>query len=266
MQLLKKLVKYMLVLITVVSTGAILTACGASNTAKSELVHPHYLTIGMSAQTFPYAGRNSNGHLTGFEVDLSKDIAHKMGLKPKFVVTKWAGLISGLGTGKYDAVFNNISVTRQRKKNFRFATPYMYSYTDIVEPKDEHIKDLKQLRGQKVADQGGTDNSLIAKKWHAKFMPVDGSEILPFLREGRAKATIASVPNWYGDKKYQNVKGLKMVKVPTSEQKPDLVAPLLNKKSPQLQKKISKAIQELRKDGTLKKLSIKYFGHDLTTK
>ncbi|XIF20083.1 MAG: transporter substrate-binding domain-containing protein [Acetilactobacillus jinshanensis] len=224
-------------------------------------MHPHYLTIGMSAQTYPYAGRTSSGHLTGFEVDLSKDIAHQMHLKPKFVVTKWAGLISGLGTDKYDAVFNNISVTNQRKKNFRFATPYMYSYTDIVEPNTEHVTNLKQLRGKKVADQGGTDYSLIAQKWHAKLLPVEGDEIIPYLHEGRAKATIASVPNWYGDKKAHQTSGLKMIKVPTSEQKPNSVAPLLNKKSPKLQKKIDKAIKELRKDGTLKRLSIKYFGH-----
>lgn len=262
----KKLSKYLIIAFGILGASIILTSCRSRNTASSGLIHPHHFTIGMSAATYPYAGKTKNGRLIGFEVDLSKDIAYKMHLKPKFVITKWQGLIAGLGTKKYDAIFNNISVTKQRKKHFLYASPYMYSYNSIVEPKDGHITNLKQIKGKKVADQAGTDYSLLAQKWHAKFLPVEGDELLPYLKERRAKATLSAVPNWYGDEKNHNVRGLKMVKIPTSEKKPGIIAPLLNKKSPALRKKINKAIKELRNDGTLKKLSIKYFGHDLTVK
>lgn len=58
--------------------------------------------------------------MTGFEVELGKQLAKEMGLKAKFVPTKWDGLIAGLDTGKYDVVLNNVTITKERKRKIPF--------------------------------------------------------------------------------------------------------------------------------------------------
>jgi L-cystine transport system substrate-binding protein len=73
-------------------------------------------------------------------------------------------------------------------------------------------------------------------------------------------------PAWYAYAKSNSTTGLKSQTLKDSDVKPDEVAGMISKKSPNLQKALSKGIQELRSDGTLKKLSEKYFGADLTTK
>src|SRR5699024_9555887 len=81
-----------------------------SAATSSELKQKGSLTIGLEGTCAPYSYRK-DGKLTGFEVELGKDIAKQMGLKAKFVPTKWDGLIEGVNTGKYDIVLNNITVT-----------------------------------------------------------------------------------------------------------------------------------------------------------
>lgn len=107
-----------LVIAGVALIGVALTACGSSSSSsnsgyKSELVHSNELTIGLEGTYSPYSYRK-NGKLTGFEVQLGKAIAKKMGLKANFVPTKWDSLIAGLGSDKYDVVMNNITQTADR--------------------------------------------------------------------------------------------------------------------------------------------------------
>ena len=77
---------------------------------------------------------------------------------------------------------------------------------------------------------------------------------------------INSTAAWYSFAKSNSTKGLKFRAVPDSQQKPDEVSALLTKKTPKLRKAINQVIHDLRADGTLKKLSEKYFGGDVTTK
>ena len=98
-----------------------------SAATSSELKQKGTLTIGLEGTFAPYSYRK-DGKLTGFEVELGKDIAKQMGLKAKFVPTKWDGLIEGVNTGKYDIVLNNVTVTKERQAKFGFSTPYIYSH------------------------------------------------------------------------------------------------------------------------------------------
>ena len=86
------------------------------------------------------------------------------------------------------------------------------------------------------------------------------------MKEKRADGTINASAAWYAFAKNNSTAGLKSQTLKDSVVKPDEVAGMVSKKSPKLQAALSKGIQELRKDGTLKKLSQKYFGTDLTSK
>lgn len=106
-----------------------------------ELKEKGTLTIGLEGTFAPYSYRK-DGKLTGFEVELGKQLAKEMGLKAKFVPTKWDGLIAGLDTGKYDVVLNNVTITKERKEKYLFSKPYIYSHFALITKKDSDLTKL----------------------------------------------------------------------------------------------------------------------------
>src|SRR6476661_7852216 len=67
------------------------------------------------------------GQLTGYDVDVARLVAARLGLKPEFVTTEWASILAGLGAGKYDVIISQVNVTPKREQAFDFSTPYTYS-------------------------------------------------------------------------------------------------------------------------------------------
>ncbi|MCV3740116.1 transporter substrate-binding domain-containing protein [Lentilactobacillus hilgardii] len=256
----------------VVATGVLLTACGSNNSSSkggytSELKQSKQLTIGLEGTYAPYSYRQG-GKLTGFEVDLGKAVAKKMNLKANFVPTKWDSLIAGLGSSKYDVVLNNIAETPERKKSYIFSTPYIYSrYALITKAGDKSIQKLSDVKGKKLAEGTGTNNEVQAKKLGAKTVPSgDFTTTLALIRQGRVQGTINAREAWFAYAKSNSTKGLTYHKVSDSQAEPVNISAMFNQKDTKLKAKFNKVLQQLRKDGTLTKLSQKYFGADITKK
>lgn len=256
----------------VAAVGLLLTACGSNSSSSkgnytSELKQSKQLTVGLEGTYAPYSYRK-DGKLTGFEVDLSKAVAKKMNLKANFVPTKWDSLIAGLGSSKYDVVLNNIAETPERKKSYIFSTPYIYSrYALITKSGDKTINKLADVKGQKLAEGTGTNNEALAKKLGAKTVPSgDFTMSLALIRQGRVKGTINAREAWYAYAKSNSIKGLDYHQVSDSQAEPVHISAMFNKKDTKLQAKFNKVLQQLRKDGTLTKLSEKYFGENITSK
>ncbi|MGP4115590.1 transporter substrate-binding domain-containing protein [Levilactobacillus zymae] len=259
--------------LAVLATGTLLTACGSKQSSannggyQSELKQSKTLTIGLEGTYPPYSYRK-NGKLTGFEVDLGKTVAKRLGLKAQFVPTKWDSLVAGLGSGKFDTVLNNITQTPERKKQYLFSTPYVYSkYVLITAKKNTSIQKLSDVKGKKLAEGTGTDNAIVAKKLGATISPSgEFATTLDLVKEGRADATINAESALLTYKKSNDIQGLKYRVLTNQEQAPAKISALFNQKSPKLQAKFNRELKQLRQDGTLKKLSVKYFGSDITTK
>ena len=83
------------------------------------------------------------------------------------------------------------------------------------------------------------------------------------VKQGRAEGTVNSREAWYAYSKKNSTKGLKMIDV-SSEAKPTKISALFNKKDSAIQSSYNQALKKLQKDGTVKKLSQKYFGVDIT--
>ncbi|KPN79385.1 L-cystine ABC superfamily ATP binding cassette transporter, binding protein [Apilactobacillus kunkeei] len=264
-----KLFKSLAVTLAVFGTGAILASCGNSSNSKnykSEVTNSGKLTIGLEGTYAPYSYRK-DGKLQGFEVDLAKAVAKKLDLKANFVQTKWDSLIAGLGSNRYDAVMNNMTVTPQREKLYSFSDPYAYSYYTLITKSNSKMMSIKDIKGMNIVDGAGTDNAVVAKKFGAMVSSTpDNSTGYQLIQQGRADGTVNSVPAWKYFAKHNSTKGLKEIDVPTKLQAPAETSIMLNKSSKALTKKINQALAELRKDGTMKKLSMKYFGSDITTK
>lgn len=257
---------------TAIIAAIVLAGCGSNkqgSTSKgtsyqSELVKKGSLTIGLEGTFAPYSYRD-NGKLTGFEVELGNAIAKKIGVKPVFVPTKWDSLIAGLGSGRYDVILNNINKTPQRAKVYAFANPYIYSRYVLISRHDEKgFQSVNDIKGKKLVEGTGTDNFNVATKYGATVVPNgDFPTALGLIRQGRVDATINSREAFLAYAKSNPTSDLKYVDL-SKTLTPTAVQPMLNKQAPQLLAKVNTAIQELRQDGTLTKLSEKYFGSDIT--
>lgn len=248
-----------------------LTACGKSSSSNDsvQLKTKGTLTVGLEGTYAPYSYRE-DGKLKGFEVDLARDVAKKLGYKVKFVPTKWDSLIAGVSSKKFDVVFNDVTVTPERSKKFSFTDPYIYSREVLVTAKSNtDIKSIDDIKDKKIAAGVGTNNEDAAKKYGAKV--VSSSEFtnsLDLVKQGRVDGTLNAReaylsylkdnPSAANDFNYQVV--------PTNKVKAAKIGGLVNKNNTALTKKINKALKELKDDGTLKKLSEKYFTADITEK
>jgi cystine transport system substrate-binding protein len=92
------------------------------------------------------------GQLSGYDVDVARLIATKLGLKPEFVTTEWAAILAGLGAGKYDAIVSQVGINPKRQQAFDFSQPYTYSSPQLIVRKNErnHYTALADLKGKKV--------------------------------------------------------------------------------------------------------------------
>ncbi|WP_035178989.1 transporter substrate-binding domain-containing protein [Lentilactobacillus farraginis] len=265
-------IKRIAITLGLVVTGLVLTACSSNSSSsksgyQADLKQSKQLTIGLEGTYAPYSYRK-DGKLTGFEVDLGKAVAKKMKLKANFVPTKWDSLIAGLGSDKYDVVLNNIAETPERKKSYIFSTPYIYSrYALISKAGDKSIQKLSDVKGKKLAEGTGTNNEAQAKKLGAKTVPSgDFTTTLALIRQGRVQGTINAREAWFAYAKTNSTKGLAYHKVSDSQAEPVKISAMFNQKDTKLKAKFNQVLQQLRKDGTLTKLSQKYFGADITEK
>jgi cystine transport system substrate-binding protein len=265
---LKKYFKLFLTILGAFLLTVSLSACSSSSQSTNQnkdlnLNQKNTLTIGLEGTYAPYSYRK-NGKLTGFEVELGKALAKQMNLKAKFVPTKWDGLVAGLGSSKYDVVLNDITKTPARAKSYLFSKPYIYSRFVLITRKDSSINSLKDIKNQKFAEGTGTNNEQVAKKHGAKTVPSgEFATTIDLIKQKRVAGTINSREAWLSYKKTNSTAGLKAVDV-SKEQSPAQVVALFNKKSNNLRNKTNQALNKLRQNGTLTRLSKKYFGGDIT--
>ena len=97
----------------------------ASSDNLNQIKQRGTLRVGMS--TFvPWAMRDKQGELIGFEIDVAKRLAADSGLKIEFVPTAWDGIIPALLASKFDVIIGGMSITEERAKSVLFTTPYSH--------------------------------------------------------------------------------------------------------------------------------------------
>lgn len=112
-------------------TGGDLRAALAASSLIEEVKKRGSLRVGMS--TFvPWAMRNKQGELVGFEVDVATRLAQDMNVKPELVPTAWDGIIPALLSGRFDVIIGGMSVTVMRNLTVNFSAPYQLTGIGIL--------------------------------------------------------------------------------------------------------------------------------------
>lgn len=132
---------------TASSTAASASAAAAN---KLEAIQSNgKLVIALEGAWQPWSFHDESDTLVGYDVEVSRAIAEKLGVEPEYVESDWDSLFAGLDAGRYDLVCNGVEVTEERAKTYNFTTPYGYIHTALAVRKDnEDIKSFEDLAGR----------------------------------------------------------------------------------------------------------------------
>lgn len=156
------------------------------------------LRVGVSTSV-PWAMRNKEGELIGFEIDVATRLAKDSGWKVEFIPTAWDGIIPALLSNKTDVIIAGMSVTPERSKSVLFTQPYSRSGVQVAVNKKSDVKTLADLnsRGIKIAARRGTYVIQVVREHFPKaklFQFDDEAQAFQEVLNGNADAVIAASP------------------------------------------------------------------------
>ena len=224
------------------------------------------LVVALEGAWQPWSYHDESDTLVGYDVEVSRAIAEKLGVEPEYVESDWDSLFAGLDAGRFDIVCNGVEVTDERAKTYDFTTPYGYIHTALAVRKDnEDIKSFEDLKGKTTANSLASTYMELAESYGATVQGIDTlEETIQLLTAGRIDATLNADVSFYD---YLNVHPDADFKLVAQTEDASHVAIPVRKgdDSASLLEAINTAIEELRADGTLKELSEKYFGQDISS-
>ena len=224
------------------------------------------LVVALEGAWQPWSYHDESDTLVGYDVEVSRAIAEKLGVEPEYVESDWDSLFAGLDAGRFDIVCNGVEVTDERAKTYDFTTPYGYIHTALAVRKDnEDIKSFEDLKGKTTANSLASTYMELAESYGATVQGIDTlEETIQLLTAGRIDATLNADVSFYD---YLNVHPDADFKLVAQTEDASHVAIPVRKgdASASLLEAINTAIEELRADGTLKALGEKYFGQDISS-
>ena len=225
----------------------------------AEILKRGEIVIGFDATYAPLEFKDENGNLIGMDVDVAKEIAADIGVKPIFKDMPFSDIFQSIQKGDIDISLSSITITAERTKFLDFSDPYFNAGQVIVTLKDikTPVNKPEDLKGLRIGAQENTTSDIQAKKYAAKpsdiFNFAEYSSAKQDLLDGKIDPIIVDYPAGFsmvakddklvirGDIFTQEFYGVAMQK-----NQPDLVL------------EINKTIRRLKQEGVLKNLENKW--------
>ncbi|WLD94039.1 transporter substrate-binding domain-containing protein [Alkalihalobacillus sp. AL-G] len=245
---------------------SLLAACGTGTDDEQDQAageKRETLTIGTEATYPPFSFRDpKTNDITGYDVDIAREVAKRIGMKTEFVPTEWKGMFSSLDTKRFDMIANQVTITDERKEKYDFSIPYTVSGGQVLVHKENtEIKGIEDLKGKVVGTTQGSNYAKAAKEAGAEVKYYKGiAKVLAELNVKRIEAAL-------NDRLFiqQEVKGSNYeVKAVGDTFNKNEMAFAFRKNEDELIEKVNNALKEMKEDGTLAKISKKYFGEDVS--
>ena len=252
--------------------GVLLSACSKpteEDTSLSKVEEAKTLVVATSGTLYPSSYYNDENELVGYDVDVAKEVAKRLGVEITFKEYNVDGQVSSLTRGEADFAANDFGLTDERAEKFSLSTPIKYSFDSMIVRKsdDSGIASLEDLDGKKAAGEPNTSYMRLAESYGAELVTYDNAtndQYLTDVANGRTdvilndyylqKMAVAALPDI-------PVKILEDVYFNTNE-----TGFLFVKDHKALQEKVDAVLAEMKEDGRLKELAETYFQTDISVK
>ena len=223
--------------------------------------------LGLDDSFPPMGFRDDANEIVGYDIDLAKEVANRLGLKFRAQPISWSAKEQELNTGKIDCIWNGLSITPERLEVLAFTKPYLNNAQVVIVRADSGIKSLADMTGKILGVQAGSSaadavDSVPSFKQSLKQI-VDFSDNIMALNDleigGLDGVAMDSVVAEYSLK----VTGKPFV-ILSDSLSPEQYGIAFKKDNTELRDKVQKALEEMAADGTVAKISEKWFGSDIS--
>lgn len=256
--------------VALVSLGALLSACSKQEPAPAAATPAPAaaakIVVGLDDNFPPMGFRNEKNELVGFDIDMAREAAKRLGVEVDFKPIDWSAKEAELSGKRVDALWNGLTITEERKQNIAFTAPYMENHQIIVVAAQSPIKTKADLAGKTVGAQDGSSAVDAVKKDDAVFKTFkefkvfgDNVTALMDLSTGRLDAVVVDevVGRYYVAKKPQDYVVLE-AHFGTED-----YGVGVRKEDTELQAKLDKVLAEMKKDGAAAKIAEQWFGKNI---
>ena len=258
--------KFLALMLTLVVASAFVAGCGGDKAATKKEAGKK-IVVGLDDNFPPMGFKNEKNEIVGFDIDMAKEAAKRLGRPVEFKAIDWSSKEAELKSGRIDVIWNGLNITDERKKNMLFSNPYMEAKQLIFVPAGSPVKGQADLAGKVIGIQSAStaeqnlenDKAFAGTLKEVKKYP-DCIAAMMDMEAGRVDAIITDeiVGRYYMAKKPGKFVAL---------EKP--VGPIgnfgigfrLDDKA--LQGDVQKVLDEMKKDGTSAKISKQWFGADI---
>ena len=239
-----------------------LTGCGTANNARK-------IIIGIDDDFPPVSFHNKTGELVGFDIDLAKEVAKRLGRVIEFKPIDWNNKEEEITSGNIDMIWSGCDITNERKEYMIFSKPYMDDRQIVLVKRDDDldIHSEYDLEGKVVGTQAGSSSDdyinqnedlkrgIKEYKTYGKF-----SEVVAALKNDEIEVIICDeLIARYEMDIYPNQ--LKIINISIGA-----IAQMgigFRKDNVELRSEVQKALDAMIKDGTAKEISEQWFQADL---
>ncbi len=250
------------------AAAAMLVGCGGQE-KQAEQKLPDKIVIGLDDNFPPMGFRDDNGELVGFDIDLAKEAGKRLGIPVEFKPIDWDSKEAALKSKQVDMLWNGLTITEDRGKQIAFSKPYLNNAQILVVRADSPITDRAGLAGKTIGTQEGS-SSVEALDKQADFknslqdVKKYGDFVAAFmdLEVGRIDGLLVDsvVGRYYMSKKPGKFK------VIDDKMGDEQYGVGMRQEDTLLQEKLNGVLKDMSADGTMTKLSQKWFNEDITIK
>lgn len=252
--------------------GVLLSACSKpteEDTSLSKVEEAKTLVVATSGTLYPSSYYNDENELVGYDVDVAKEVAKRLGVEITFKEYNVDGQVSSLTRGEADFAANDFGLTDERAEKFSLSTPIKYSFDSMIVRKsdDSGIASLEDLDGKKAAGEPNTSYMRLAESYGAELVTYDNATNDQYLTDVANSRTDVILNDYYLQK--MAVAALPDIPVKILEDvyfNPNETGFLFVKDHQALQEKVDAVLAEMKEDGRLKELAETYFQTDISVK
>lgn len=221
------------------------------------------ILVGTEGTYPPFTFHDKSGKLTGFDVEIAREVAKRLGVEAEFKETQWDAIFAGLDSKRFDMIANQVGIRPDRQEKYDFSDGYISSAAVLVAAKDnDKVKSFDDMKGLKSAQSMTSNYADIARDHGAEIVGVEGfTQAIELLSSKRVDVTVNDKLSVLD---YLNQKPDAPIKIVAAADDASDSGLMFRKGNESLVKAVNEALKEIKEDGTYAKISEKWFGEDVS--